>query len=843
MGDILNDWRRVQAGDIPPVTLEERVRETYGQSRNDQIQFILEKRANDLIYGEGAEVEILYGGERTKKVKEARPGDTTAVTQKKVPVIDTDPELGTPIGLRVKQTGDRSSVPAGDILIEHDSDLQEKVSQVVEQRQNLLRDIRDSGEKLSYGARLEPGGKTTRAGYLGNLRDEYGKDNVKEIGDDEDHVVVLRKGQPPALADVRGGWAGLEIADTADISGDIGESAAALGGHAVAQYLTRRGGRGLGKTATTGLGGAIDTAAAVGRQLVSGQLPGEDYPGQSVGESLPERAGQALVTGLGGVVGDVAAKKVLGPLAKRVRLLAGQRYAHRLAKAKQEEVANLTSGKKVGEFLAESQEVEKEIGELAGRQTSMSLGQATGEEAALVQEFSIAGKTGKGRTEIIKQQKKRLEDGATALDALTAMVAKDPEMLGDGAVSQQLADSSKQYINSIETLRSTRAVPLYEQVEKTTGNLFTAKPVTDQAFQIIEDYGRFDGVQGKMQKAIKFLNSRKAKNGRLSIQSLNQERRKWSLIAAGKGKVSRDMSPAENVAAGARMLSAIDDSMDQAAKQYSTTAGAASEALQAANHIWSTYTREIDNFMGRTKGSRKLGLAAKVMGLSEAGDDAAVIAALDRAPPKQVGAMLTAIEKLPAGAGTAQQVRARLMQRSFETAGHYRHDDPLGVGERVSKTMAPKELADAIERRGELFSELFKKQPQMRNKLKAITRFYDRIAQGPQVPGSQTAPGWADMKIVDEVSRRGLIESLSEKGQRFAGALIKRSLQAGDMVAFSTEEIARLASTTEGVNSMYALASAQANPFRARAVEKGARALAHMVTILSREDILEEDDQ
>lgn len=833
---VRDDIARLLSGDIPPPTLEERVRETFSQSKNDQVSEALRKYATELRYSTGVEAAPVYGrlhSETKRKwhgAGEPPPGwELRPAT--KVQEITKDPEGNVPIGIEVN----------GKVtLIDQDEKLQALVVGIDKTRADLLEELKQNVGELEPRERIEPGAKSTPEGYLSNLRSKWGNDNVIEVGDDDEHVLVF-KPEGMVFADKKGFGEGSLLGDIADVSGDVGE----MGVDAIAQILTnvaaKRSPIPIPPTLTAAVTGA---AANIARQGVSKALPGEDYPGATPMEELAGRGGQLLVSGAGGAGGEIVGKG-LGAAARRLPIGKRARLASGVAES---EVDVLAERAGVESFLAEARAAEKEISELAGEQASLSVGQATGVGRAIEAERGLLAKT---PDPLIRAQKKRLEIGAKATDVLVEHVQRMPTSLGDEAVGSGLVDAIKNSSKAIRNLRTKLATPFYKDVERATGiNLFPEAPIKTMADQLNTEFGRFGGVGTKIRKTLRFLGNNSNENGMLAIDALNQERQFWSRIAVGNGTVSSEMSREANKMFAARMLSAIDESMDHATQNFeswitrtaaegpsfksSQTAQAAIDNLRRANGIWSTYSKQLKQFTDPKE------LASRILKLPHE----KIPDFLLTASRKEVRGLFKVLDRLPLGRQEVARTKAKMLADVFQRGGKMvGEENPFGL-KLVTGQIEPLPMVKALKKNWKQLDNIFADQPEVKNKLRAITAWFDRISSGPKVGAVQAAPSWADKAILNEVQKRGIHDLVAGIPVSVAKRVSKRIANASGL-SISDKELATLltAGGREGVDAFYELMASQTRPGRQIVTERGARALIHMLAILEREDIIAETEE
>lgn len=201
----------------------------------------------------------------------------------------------------------RTYAPSGSVRLQIESE--------VEKHKSALEELKKTGETVGPGNRAMAGLKFTPEGRLNWIKDRYKPENVFPIvGKDGglETVVILEPGSDkPLLFDKPG----FQLEDLAEWTGAAVETVPGMVGEAVGTVLgARSGAPGAAQAGGVALGGVGDALGSVTHQLISGALPGEDFPGATPKQEAAQRAAAVGTNVVGGAVGNL----VLGPVVTKL---------------------------------------------------------------------------------------------------------------------------------------------------------------------------------------------------------------------------------------------------------------------------------------------------------------------------------------------------------------------------------------------------------------------------------------------------------------------------------------------------------------------------------------------
>jgi hypothetical protein len=694
-------------------------------------------------------------------------------------------------------------------------------------------------------------GLKIEAGKFTNLQETYGKNNVFPVyeGGKLDNALV-KIGEPtenwngwvladpaPSMEQALKTYAGAMVTslypplggplvgalaasremrgDVADVSGEILETApgaiATVGAAAA----------GVPAPAVAGIGAGVDALASTARQFASAQLPGrEDI-------TLGERVGMGIINVAGGLLGE-GTGYVLGKGAKALAPSGRARLAKRVLKAQEGITPLSTEGRPVSEFLSESRAIEEQIERATGERVGLSMGQATGSPELLQLEAKLADLP-ESQLKVMTEQRGRLNRAENALTKTADMAAADPSALGKESVGARIALESDRFLDEAITARSTEVGPMFKEAEKQAGTkrLFQTDPMLQQLRVFEEGYALHPKIMGQLRRTSKSLNASATGTGRVDFKEIDKQLKYWSGIARGKTTPFENLAIAEQMRVARKMLDSIDASIAGMGGTLAPQVKAYG-ALRGARRAWAEYSKPINEF--------DTALTKKIFQLEGKLAEESVTGVFMRAPQKQVRGFIRSLGKRPSGKEAIRQLRAQVLQETFEEGGAA-ITKPLGV-ELTTHALTPTEMVGAIKRRSALIETLFADDPAGFNQTKAMLQIFDRLGQGPGFRiGKEVA--FASPEVVRAVMQKGPLEFVGETAM--SGAERARQFIGGKTGLIMThEEAARALATPDGARAMFELAKIQALPPREVVTSRAARALVHFASILAREEFLAE---
>ena len=574
-------------------------------------------------------------------------------------------------------------------------------------------------------ARLGAKTKIKPEGVRTYLEEKFGRPNVWPVGEDPGNFFVKTGGKWRWLDNP-----GAELLDVVDVLPEVAEAAVGTAGAAAGAAIGSRAGH---PTAGAVAGGAIgDVLASVGRQAVSGALPGEDFPGET---PLAEAATRAKLVA-GNVAGGIAPEVVRGALRMiNPSRIVGKRVGAELVAETPEDF--LSGGGR------RAREIAQERNALAAKHgVELSLGEATGSATIKRLEGLLSDKPLIADT-MNMFRVKRVNQLAKATNNVIEAASKGN--VGGYAAAKQVANTYKGLLDEMYAERGAVGGELYGRAAE----LGEGMPIvqTKNVIAIVRDIIGDANVPLKPSGANAAASSLMQQIGniqpgqRLDIETFQKMRSLWGKAARGESDVFGGSNPKEGIVIAKRIFKALNQDMDetittplQNARQGFTNMPAAGAersnkvmgtlmALKEANETYKLMSERIDSMHNA--------ILEKAVGLSE-------VEALEKLPgfivsgavtPKQLELAVGILSTKDKSA--VDKIRGAVLDNIFSAA---KEKAPAGGFD-----ISPTALAKGLRHNDEKLRLLFKDNIDGYRAVKEIEQLADIIRDAPFAGGSKTA--------------------------------------------------------------------------------------------------------
>lgn len=684
----------------------------------------------------------------------------------------------------------------------------------------------DPDESPSWGTRFLAGIKATPEGRLNFLRKKFGEDKVLPVYDSagEIHnVVIKRDGKKPILLDPRG----LDWGDVADESGSAIEAAGGLLGAAVAA----RAGKGRGASALIEAAG--DLAGTAARQGASALLPGDDEMSaleraQAAGVNIG--AGQIgnLMQGTAALTADFTPTAIGGggvtPGAR-----AASRMSREMAKEAEQESAHSVLGETNKEFTERSQSIQNAFNRTlkeGGKEPAFRFmaHQASGSPSAVKLWRTLQQPASEFADRAATEEMRQLKTIAEIASMTVDRMVKDPDMLDNLSVAEQLGNMHRRALEKAHAARESTAAPLYERAAKMSGG----EKIFDMGPAVSVVRGIQESEPGTA--AAKYV-TRQLRNFKINPDAplvdyahVKSMRAHFTAVARGDQTI-----PGASERASRRVGSMVVDGIDRAMDESAKTAPIAAEARSAlveANRTYREMSKPINDlqtppFMAIVNGlAQKKGdtVVGTLMGMSEG----------------NLRAIAHQASKTPEGKEAVAGLYAQGMRSIFEKAG-FGSAEPAGAKLLKQRPSAAKALSGAIKHAKQLNVLLDAMPAEHREATKTLLEGLDRIAADPKFSGSPTF-GYLTSNAMFNLIKGSKSVELLAKAKDLIG-------EAAEVKSMTPEIMFQLVARPEGAEAYAGFVKAIAEPNKAgkaakRAAREAVRYLSQIVMLSQRDGLL-----
>jgi hypothetical protein len=371
--------------------------------------------------------------------------------------------------------GNRIGFRVGELVLP-DTAANDRVEEERARRKALLDEAMESGEALGFVTRLGKSFKRGTTGQLNYLAKIYGKDNVipvwNEEGTEADQFLVLEPGKTPKVSDKPG----IELADIADVGGDVVRALPSAIGQAGLAYASR--GKAVSPATMAAAGAAGDVVGEIAAQAIGSALPGKedaDLTGRAA--DVATNVGMGL---LGEGVGRVVSK---GANWIRPKNILGRSIAA-------SEVMEGGVSRKAADVAKETEQITKGTGIV------LTPGQRTMSQHALAVEQALRQTTG-GRSVFSDFDSQQVQNLAKHLDNTLANAFGDMHEVGASRAGEKLATAYDRYLRGLAELRRKSADVAFGEARALAGDepIIPGAPLIEALTDAAKQHGAIGGTQ------------------------------------------------------------------------------------------------------------------------------------------------------------------------------------------------------------------------------------------------------------------------------------------------------------------------------------------------------------
>jgi hypothetical protein len=647
--------------------------------------------------------------------------------------------------------------------------------------------------------------KMSPAGTVNYLKSKYGDGNVKgEIKNGElVNVRILHEGKPLVLDPQ-----GPDVGDfTADAGGSFIESvpemamAAGTGGGSVAKGLISRAAKGAAK------GIAADTIGVAARAAASRFLPGDDemdmrdYLTHGATSVAAGGAGRALTSTAGAAIKGVAG--IMSP---------GKKLAKEFAQEAATPSARSLAGKTQRSYFDDSQQIAKEVSDLAGKPFSFDAAQATGAKSLQTAKRTLS-QTPEHMDRLYLEKQKQLTTFATAADKTIERAAANPNALDSADVGNAVAETVTQYVNKLKDIRRTVAGKLYGEADQMLGanRVIPTTNALAKARDVLADKSFYpDEATAGLASMVKKIEDASSQGGRINMKQFQDMRSAWRDMLHD-GDVITGLDKANQQRIARMVLDAMDADLEKAG-----TAPVLKNAISKFREADEAYARlsQPINDVATKAISRLLKLQDETPEM--------IVGQIRKMTGPQVTNLMKVVDKT--SPASAQQLRASVLREVFSEGTAVKNADDLFGADLSSAAVSPVKFITTMRNNAETLVALFGNDKATAGRLRTLIAAADRLASGPDIAGSDTVAKALSLGVIDAAKRegnRGILQMMQGKLMDTASDVLMRPGAVADLL-----------STSGGVKAFQAMIENALNPPKTK--ELAAKAMKQMMPAISK---------
>lgn len=628
-------------------------------------------------------------------------------------------------------------------------------------------------QAMELEAAQQGGGPDIKTRALANLatfqdaklqyyRDRYGADNVKPVIDSQGTLrnVILRENGRTFVADPRG----FELGDIADYSGDVIEAAGGLAGAALASRL------GMGRGGAALVEGAGDIIGSAARQGLAGALIGEQAPAAErvKAGAINVGAGQVgnVMQGAAALAGDFAPRAVGGggvtPTGRAIT-----RFQREAASDLEKESLQSASDESVRSFYERSLELEERFNRQlskAGHEPTFRFldHQARGAPSAAKMWETVKQRADMGADRAIKEELRQMRNMSRVLDSLSGAVVKNPEMLDNLTVADQLGNVMRKAEETARSVRARAVNPMYEAAEALAKDapIFGLTPVLEKVQQITDANPGTAFAKYAQRKTREFIGDVTDEEMQMArYATMKSMRAHWSAVARGAQQIP-NTSPPQSKWVGREMLRSIDSAMLESSEN-NALAGAVRDGLLEANKAWAEYSKSVDDFQKPH--------IATILDRIASSKGETVVDAVRGMSKEAVRGIAHIANKTPEGQEAVAGLYVQSLRNAFEKAG-FDPERPAGAQLAKQAPSANKAITAAVKDAKQLNAMLEVLPETHAGDLRDFLEGLDRIATSPRFSGSPTYGYLSASALMDLVRGAGAKQLLGKATELVAMA-------------------------------------------------------------------------
>ena len=718
------------------------------------LQPTLESRIRDQFRVSPVQFELQAFDAKRKQIEDETGGRVI------LPEFRAGAEL--PVSLRVDVPHLHGGTLPQDVSID---DVNKEIAKHRTGQDDLLAEIEATGEEVAFGDRFFGTGiKQTAAGRFGFLQDKFGEDNVFPVFGANDQlrsIIIAEPGQAPKVFDS----SNVNFRDIADLSGDVLEIAAEVAIDAGVRRLVPSAGRG---TLRRGGTEALSAAGAQGlRQLASGAVPGQDFPGENAplqrlsAGALPA-VGAGVFRGVASGAGALSPTGITDIAARRQRIPRTTEEAFRgegrtAAQIAREPIELVAGSRGAGGIGPKTQPVTTTIGELA-EEAGVPLSRAELLQSPFLKKLEgvVASLPGGGDHTLAVAFNDRVGRLLKFTDKQIARIGKGTRS-GSFDAGESIANSRTRLRAGIINERTRVAGKKFRDLDQTTGGAeaLGAKNYINELTEIVRTSSGPSQVSRGIKKEAERILGEIAGNTtgdipRMRVMSFQNHLSDWSARARGSGEFAAGVPVDVSQALAARLDRALRRDLAAAAKDPFLKGKAARE-LTEARSMWAQYTKllnETDNAIFKSAFNlQKVGAQDKLV-------DKVLSKSFS---PNQIESLVGMMSK---NKGDLRKLKTAVLGEMLEQS-------TKGVEE---KALSPATFASSFARNEKRIKALFKGDMKGFAEIKKAAVLAERIAKGRELAGGSRTGPWLFLAMAPTRPVQTAVTLLSAK--RIARMLI-----------------------------------------------------------------------
>lgn len=372
----------------------------------------------------------------------------------------------------------------------------------------------------------------------------------------------------------------------------------------------------------------------------------------------------------------------------------------------------------------------------------------------------------------------QLRTGTRLTNKMIDHVAADPSRLGSPELMRSVGEAVKREGKAMHAARTADAGPLYDAAERLGGGV-NADGIMSAIRGEISPF-KAKGLQGQLAGLLGEVEKRGAGGG-MSIKEANEIRKIMGNVIRGEDSFldGVDMDVQGKIAR--RILGSVDGAFD-AAEASGGASGKAVQYLRAGNAKWREHSQKIDGVLTD---------AVELVTRKSATDAAESIPArMAKMHPAQIKGIFQIVHKQ--SPGDASDLLASMLEDALVSGGKPARGAVIAEQEGIQR-LSPAGVRKALEKIEPLLHAAAP-DGKARMMVTHMYRLHDRLAHGPNIQGSDTAP-----------KAYGPVKDLVRKGvglmSGMAGEAIDQATMLADKITKSHQGIAEALSTRAGLEA------------------------------------------